>query len=50
MVGLLSQDQELDHVINLDIAKNREGMLATIPYEFYKPATTFREIDVNGWF
>ena len=48
VVGLLSQDQELDHVINLDIAKNREGMLATIPYEFYKPATTFREIDVNG--
>src|SRR5699024_2222921 len=48
VVGLLSQDQELDHVINLDIAKNREGMLATIPYEFYKPATTFREIDANG--
>ena len=48
VVGLLSEDQELDHVINLDIAKNREGMLATIPYEFYKPATTFREIDVNG--
>ena len=47
VVGLLSQDQEIDHVINLDIAKNREGMLATIPYEFYKPATTFREIDVN---
>src|SRR5690625_4236957 len=34
VVGLLSQDQEMDHVINLDIAKNREGMLATIPYEF----------------
>lgn len=48
VVGLLSEDQEMDHVINLDIAKNREGMLATIPYEFYKPATTFREIDVNG--
>lgn len=48
VVGLLSEDQELDYVINLDIAKNREGMLATIPYEFYKPATTFREIDSNG--
>src|SRR5699024_385928 len=48
VVGLLSEDQEMDHVINLDIAKNREGMLATIPYEFYKPATTFREIDSNG--
>ena len=48
VVGLLSEDQEMDHVINLDIAKNREGMLATIPYEFYKPATTFRELDVNG--
>lgn len=48
VVGLLSQDQEMDHVINLDIAKNREGMLATIPYEFYKPATTFKELDMNG--
>ena len=48
VVGLLSEDQEMDHVINLDIAKNREGMLATIPYEFYKPATTFKELDVNG--
>ena len=48
VVGLLSQHQEQDHVINLEIAKNREGMLATIPYEFYKPATTFREIDING--
>lgn len=48
VVGLLSEDLEMDHVINLDIAKNREGMLATIPYEFYKPATTFREIDANG--
>lgn len=48
VVGLLSEDLEMDHVINLDIAKNREGMLATIPYEFYKPATTFRELDANG--
>ena len=48
VVGLLSEDQEMDHVINLDIAKNREGMLATIPYEFYKPATTFKELDANG--
>ena len=48
VVGLLSEDQEMDHVINLDIAKNREGMLATIPYEFYKPATTFKELNVDG--
>ena len=48
VVGLLSEDLEIDHLINLDIAKNREGMLATIPYEFYKPATTFREMDANG--
>lgn len=44
VVGLLSEDDEVDHVINLDIAKNREGMLMTLPYEFYKPATTFTEV------
>ena len=48
VVGLLSEHQEMDHVINLDIAKNREGMLATIPYEFYKPAATFKELDMDG--
>src|SRR5699024_5526073 len=48
VVGLLSQDQELDHVINLYIAKNREGMLATIPYELYKHTTTDVENDMKG--
>lgn len=45
VVGLLSEDEEMDHVINLNIAKNREGATAMIPYEFYKPSSNFRELD-----
>lgn len=46
VVGFLSENDEQDHMIDLTIAKNRNGQLGTLYYEFYKPAMTFTETDV----
>lgn len=46
VVAFLSENDEVDHTIDLTIAKNRSGQLATLHYEFYKPATSFREVDL----
>lgn len=49
VVGFLSENKERDHVIDLTIAKNRNGQLGTLYYEFFKPAMTFTETDISGY-
>lgn len=45
VVVFLSENAEMDNVIDLTVAKNRSGQLATLNYEFFKPAMTFTEVE-----
>lgn len=49
VVGFLSENKERDHVIDFTIAKNRNGQLGTLYYEFYKPAMTFTETEADSY-
>lgn len=48
VVAFLSENKDMNHVIDFTIAKNRGGALATLWYEFYKPSMTFSEVDNGG--
>lgn len=45
VVVFLSENAEIDNMIDLTVAKNRSGQLATLHYEFFKPAMTFTEAE-----
>jgi replicative DNA helicase len=49
VVGFLSENKERDHVIDFTIAKNRNGQLGTLYYDFFKPAMTFTETEVDSY-
>lgn len=45
VVGFLYRDPEDEHIVKLNIAKNREGMTFTLGYRFHGATMLFEELD-----